>query len=203
MNYFVTAIGTDSGKTLFSSILVEALKSDYWKPVQAGMPTDSETVKSLISNDRTKIHPETHLLKLPASPHAAAKYEHLTIQMDDFVMPETDNEVVVEGAGGLLVPLNEENFVIDIALALKTPVILVANLYLGSINHTLLTIDYLKRNNIKVKGLVFNGESNPESERIIEKHSGYRVLLRLPKLGLVNKNVVQYWADELMLNWYE
>ncbi|OEK01848.1 dethiobiotin synthase [Roseivirga sp. 4D4] len=203
MNYFVTAIGTDSGKTLVSSILVEALKADYWKPVQAGMPTDSETVQSLITNDQSKIHPETHLLKLPASPHAAAKYEHLSIQMDDFVLPETDNEIVVEGAGGLLVPLNDEDFVIDIAVSLNIPVILVANLYLGSINHTLLTIDYLKRNNIEVKGLVFNGESNPESERIIEKHSGYKVLLRLPKLGLVSKEVVQYWADELMLNWYE
>lgn len=203
MNYFVTAIGTDSGKTLVSAILVEALKADYWKPVQAGFPTDSDTLSSLVSNSLTKVHPETHLLKIPASPHAAAKFEHLAIQMDDFVSPETENDIVIEGAGGVLVPINEEDFVIDIAVALKAPVILVANLYLGSINHTLLTIDYLKRNDIPVHGIIFNGESNPESERIIEKHSGYRVLLRLPKLGLVNKEVVQYWADELMLNWYE
>ncbi|MBO3698603.1 dethiobiotin synthase [Roseivirga sp. E12] len=203
MNYFVTAIGTDSGKTLVSSILVEALKADYWKPVQAGMPTDSDSVRGWLSNEHSVVHPETHLLKIPASPHAAAKYEHLSIVLDDFVLPETDNEVVIEGAGGLLVPLNDEDFVIDIAVALQVPVILVANLYLGSINHTLLTIDYLKRNNIEVKGLVFNGESNPESERIIEQHSGYKVLLRLPKLGLVNKEVIQYWADELMMNWYE
>ena len=203
MNYFITAIGTDSGKTLVSSILVEALKADYWKPVQAGMPTDSETVGSLISNELTKIHPETHLFKIPASPHAAAKFEHLSIQLDDFVLPETDADVIIEGAGGVLVPLNDQDFVIDIAVALETPVILIANLYLGSINHTLLTVDYLKRNEIAVKGIIFNGESNLESERIIEKHSGYKVLLRLPKLGLVNKEVVEYWADELMLNWYE
>ncbi len=203
MNYFITAIGTDSGKTLISSILVEALKADYWKPVQAGMPTDSETVGSLISNELTKIHPETHLLKIPASPHSAAKFEHLSIQLDDFVLPETDADVIVEGAGGVLVPLNDQDFVIDIAVALETPVILIANLYLGSINHTLLTVDYLKRNEITVKGIIFNGESNLESEQIIEKHSGYKVLLRLPKLGLVNKEVVEYWADELMLNWYE
>ena len=80
--------------------------------------------------------------------------------------------------------------------------VLVANLYLGSINHTLLTVDYLKRNDIPVKGIIFNGEGNEESERIIEKHSGYKVLLRLPKLSLVNQNIIQYWADELMLNWY-
>lgn len=203
MNYFVTAIGTDSGKTLVSSILVEALKADYWKPVQAGMPTDSETVGTLISNELTKVHPETHLLKIPASPHAAAKFEHLSIRLDDFVLPETDADIIIEGAGGVLVPLNDEDFVIDIAVALETPVILVANLYLGSINHTLLTVDYLKRNEIPVKGIIFNGEPNLESEQIIEKHSGYKVLLRLPKLGLVNKEVVEYWADELMLNWYE
>lgn len=203
MNYFVTAIGTDSGKTLVSSILVEALKADYWKPVQAGMPTDSDTVRNLISNELTKIHPETHLLKIPASPHAAAKFEHLSIQLDDFVLPETSNDIIIEGAGGLLVPLNDDDFVIDIAVDLKVPVILVASLYLGSINHTLLTIDYLQQNEIPVTGIIFNGEANPESERIIEKHSGYNVLLRIPKLGLVNKEVIQYWADELMLNWYE
>ncbi len=203
MNYFVTAIGTDSGKTLVSSILVEALKADYWKPVQAGLPTDTDAVKSLVSNEISKFHPETHLLKIPASPHAAAKYEYLNIGLDDFVLPETDNEIILEGAGGVLVPLNDQDFVIDIARELNTQVILVANLYLGSINHTLLTVDYLKRNNVPVKGIIFNGEANEESERIIEKHSGYRVLLRLPKLGMITKEVVQYWADELLLNWYE
>ena len=203
MNYFVTAIGTDSGKSLISSILVEALKADYWKPVQAGAPGDTETVQSLVSNPITKFHPEAHRLKMPASPHAAARYEHLHIQLDDFVLPETENELVVEGAGGVLVPLNDEDYVIDIAKELDLQVVLVSNLYLGSINHTLLTIDYLERNGFKIKGLIFNGEANPESERIIEQKSGYKVLLRLPKLSLINKEVIQYWADELILNWYE
>lgn len=203
MNYFVTAIGTDSGKTLVSAILVEALKADYWKPVQAGFPTDTESVKQLVSNPISKFHAETHLLKMPASPHAAARYEHLNIQLDDFASPDTQNDLIAEGAGGVLVPLNDEDFVIDIAQELNAQVILVANLYLGSINHTLLTVDYLQRNNIPVKGIIFNGEANEESERIIEHHSGYKVLLRLPKLGLINKEVIQYWADELMLNWYE
>lgn len=203
MNFFVTAIGTDSGKTLISSILVEALKADYWKPVQAGMPTDTETVEKLVSNKLSKLHPETHLLKLPASPHAAAKFEHLSIGLDDFVLPETDNDIVIEGAGGVLVPLNDEDFVIDIAKELEIPVILVINNYLGSINHSLLTINYLESNNIPVRGMIFNGDTNEESERIIEKHSGYKVLLRLPKLSLINKEVISYWADELLLNWYE
>lgn len=203
MNYFVTAIGTDSGKTLVSAILVEALKADYWKPVQAGFPTDTEQVQQLVSNPISKFHPETHQLKLPASPHAAARFEHLHIELDDFVLPETTNEIVAEGAGGVLVPVNQEDFVIEIARELEMEVVLVANLYLGSINHTLLTVDYLKRNNYKVKGIIFNGDSNPESEQIIEKHSGFRVLLHLPQLGKITPEIVQYWADELLLNWYE
>lgn len=203
MNYFVTAIGTDSGKTLISAILVEALKADYWKPIQAGTPMDTTTVKELVSNDITQYHTETHVLKIPASPHAAAKFEHLSIQLDDFVLPETTNDIIIEGSGGVLVPINQDDYVIDIARELSAPVILVVNLYLGCINHTLLTIDYLKRNNIPVLGIIFNGESNFESESIIEQKSGYKVLLRLPKLSMINKNIVKYWADELILNWYE
>ena len=156
-----------------------------------------------MSNEITKFHPETHIFKLPASPHAAAKFEHLAIQLDDFVLPETTNDIVIEGAGGVLVPINQDDYVIDIARELSAPVVLVVNLYLGCINHTLLTIDYLKRNEIPVLGIVFNGESNFESESIIEQKSGYKVLLRLPKLSMINKNIVKYWADELMLNWYE
>jgi dethiobiotin synthetase len=203
MNYFVTAIGTDSGKTLISAILTEALKADYWKPIQSGQPRDTDTVKELVSNSITRFHPETHLFRIPVSPHAAAKYEHLTVQLDDFVLPETTNEIIIEGAGGVLVPINDNDFVIDVAKELVCPVILVANLYLGSINHTLLTVDYLKRNQIPVKGIIFNGESNIESETIIEKHSGYKVLLRLPKLSMINKEIIKYWGDELLLNWYE
>ena len=202
MNYFVSAIGTDSGKTLVSAILVEALKADYWKPIQAGEPGDTETVQALVSNELTTFHSETHRLKLPASPHAAAKYEHKAIAMLDFELPETSNELIIEGAGGILVPLNDHDYVIDIAKQLNTEVVLVSNLYLGSINHTLLTIEYLKAKEIPVKGIIFNGDSNPESEEIILRKSGYKLLLHLPKLSLINKNVIKYWADELILNWY-
>tara|TARA_R110001592_G_scaffold46395_1_gene147631 strand:+ start:206 stop:817 length:612 start_codon:yes stop_codon:yes gene_type:complete len=203
MNYFVTAIGTDSGKTLVSAVLVEALKADYWKPIQAGIPMDTTTVKELVSNEITQFHTETHVFKIPASPHAAAKFEHLSIQLDDFVLPETTNDIVIEGSGGVLVPINQDDYVIDIARELSAPVILVVNLYLGCINHTLLTVDYLKRHEIPVLGIIFNGESNFESESIIEEKSGYKVLLRLPKLSMINKEIVKYWADELMLSWYE
>ena len=203
MQYFVTAIGTDSGKTLVSAILTEALSADYWKPVQAGLPADTDTVKELVSNSTTVFHPEAFRLNTPASPHAAAKIDRVDVTVAGVGSVSTSNDLVMEGAGGLMVPLNDSEFVIDIARQPDTEVVLVSNLYLGSINHTLLTVDYLKKHNFKVKGIIFNGEENEESERIIELHSGYRVLLHLPKLGMINKNIVRYWADELLLNWYD
>lgn len=203
MPYFVTAIGTDSGKTLVSAILTEALSADYWKPVQAGLPADTDTVKDLVANGHSTFHQEAFRLNTPASPHAAARIDGVEVTVDEIGMVQTENDLVIEGAGGVMVPLNDTELIIDIARKPDIEIILVANLYLGSINHTLLTVDYLKKNGFKVKGIIFNGEANEESERIIELHSGYKVLLRLPKLGMINKNIIQYWADELMLNWYD
>jgi dethiobiotin synthetase len=201
MNYFVTAIGTDSGKTLFSAILTEALQADYWKPVQAGMPRDSDTVSSLLSNTVSKIHNETYLLHTPASPHAAAKKDSVIIQLDKFVVPAAVKDLVIEGAGGCLVPLNDTDFVIDLAKKFNAQVILVSNLYLGSINHTLLSAEYLRKNNFKVKGMVFNGESNPESEQIILQHTGLKCLLRIDQEEEVSKEIVKKYATLLKKNW--
>jgi dethiobiotin synthetase len=201
MNYFVTAIGTDSGKTFFSAILCEALKADYWKPVQAGMPRDADNVRNLLNNTVSKIHDETYLLGTPASPHASAKIDKVTIQFEKFVVPQTKNDLVIEGAGGCLVPLNDIDFVIDLAKQFKSQVILVSNLYLGSINHTLLSADYLKKNKFDVKGIVFNGSSNTESEEIILKHTGFKCLLRIKNEQEVNKDLVQAYATLLKENW--
>lgn len=201
MNYFVTAIGTDSGKTFLSAILCEALQADYWKPVQAGMPRDSDTVRSLLSNSVSKIHDETYLLHTPASPHAAAKKDNVTIQLEKFAVPTTQNNLVIEGAGGCLVPLNDVDFVIDLAKKFNAQVILVSNLYLGSINHTLLSADYLRKNKFDVKGVIFNGEPNPESEEIILKHTGYKCLLRVNEEQEVSKEVVKKYAELLKKNW--
>ena len=138
MNIFVTAIGTDCGKTIASAIITEALQADYWKPVQCGMDeTDSQTISKLVPN--AKIHPERYALKAPASPHLAAEMEGINIKLEDFKLPAVSNHLVMEGAGGTLVPLNYDgDFVIDLAHRFKAEVIVVANLYLGSINHTLL-----------------------------------------------------------------
>jgi dethiobiotin synthetase len=195
--FFITGIDTDSGKTLASAILCEALSADYWKPIQAGLPKDSDTVKNLISNNKTIIHPERYLLKTPASPHAAAKMDNVTISLDDFKLPSTTNKIVVEGAGGCLVPINETDFIIDLILKLEANVVLVADLYLGSINHTLLTVEALKRRNLQIKGIIFNGQSNPESERIILQHAKVPCLFKIYQEEQIDKQVVLQYAQRL------
>jgi len=197
MNYFVTAIDTDSGKTLASSILCEAFEYNYWKPIQSGLPRDSDTVSKLISNNKTKVFPEAYLLNTPVSPHASAKIDGIEINLNKIALPECDRPIVVEGAGGCLVPINQNDFVIDIALKLNTEIILVSDLYLGSINHTLLTCELLRQRKAKVKGIIFNGQPNPESEQIILRHSGYKCLLRILKEEVVTKETVLKYAQQL------
>ena len=195
--YFVTGIDTDSGKTLVSAILCEALQADYWKPIQAGLPKDSDRVKELISNTVSRIHPEKFLLKTPASPHAAAKIDNVEIDITSFHLPETKNNLIIEGAGGCLVPINEKHFVIDIIKKLNLDVILVADLYLGSINHTLLTVEALSKRAIPVRGIIFNGEHNSESERIILQHSRLKALCRIEKERIIDKHLVLHYASIL------
>lgn len=201
MNYFVTAIGTDSGKTLVSAILCEALGADYWKPVQAGRPDDTSVVRSLVSNTKTTFHKETYFLNTPASPHAAAKIDGVVIGLNKFILPDISNDLVIEGAGGCLVPLNDHDFIIDLVGPLNANVILVANLYLGSINHTLLTVEAIKSRGLPIAGLIFNGESNPESERIILHHTSLRCLLRIEREKEINKATIKKYATLLKENW--
>ena len=199
MNYFVTGIDTDSGKTLVSAILCEALGFDYWKPIQAGMPRDADTVKELAPT--TVIHPEAYFLKTPASPHASAKLDNIKIELDKIHLPDTPGKLIIEGAGGCLVPLNDQDFVIDLASKFGAEIILVANLYLGSINHTLLTINLLNSRNYPVKGIIFNGRSNPESERIILLHSKYKRLLHIDQESAITPETVTRYAKQLKENW--
>lgn len=201
MKYFVTAIDTDSGKTLTSAILCEAFQADYWKPIQAGFPRDADVVKGLISNTKSVIHPETFLLNTPASPHAAAKIDGVEIRIEDFKLPQTENSLIIEGAGGCLVPLNNTDFIIDLIPHLNAEAILVSDLYLGSINHTLLTIEALKNRNIPIKGLIFNGEGNNESEHIILHHSHIPCLLRIKREHVLNAALVTSYASILKENW--
>jgi dethiobiotin synthetase len=203
MKYFVTAIGTDSGKTVVSAILCKALQADYWKPIQAGSPTDSEIIRTLLDTEKcTTIHPEKYVLKTPASPHAAAALEGITISVNDFIAPQHQKDLVIEGAGGCLVPINNNEFVIDLAAKFQAEIILVSNFYLGSINHSLLSFEALKSRNLPFKGIIFNGPHNEESERIILRHTGLRRLLHIAQEKIINTSTIEKYSKELMQNWY-
>jgi dethiobiotin synthetase len=201
MNYFVTAIGTDSGKTIASAILCKALMADYWKPIQAGSPPDADTIRSLLADTAIKIHAERYRLKTPASPHAAAALEDIKIKLDDFVIPPHHKDLIIEGAGGCLVPINEDDFVIDLALKFKAEVVLVSNLYLGSINHTLLTYEALRLRNLPVRGIIFNGTYNEESVRIILHHTGLRQLLYIENENNVDSSMIEKYSTKLKEHW--
>ncbi len=183
-NYFISGIGTGVGKTIASAILTQVWAADYWKPLQAGDLdySDSDTVRGL-SRQVKKIHPERFRLNLAASPHEAAEADHLSISLADFDLPATDNRLIVEGAGGLFVPLNEQHFMIDLIERLKLPVILVIRDYLGCINHALLSINALRTRNIPLAYVLFNGNFKPATKGIIQKHLPGQVLtLDLPEL---------------------
>jgi len=202
MNYFITAIGTDSGKTLASAIVAKALNADYWKPIQAGFPTDSDEIKSLTENSIT-IHKEGIILQKPASPQDAASEENIHLSISNFKIPDSANDLVIEGAGGMLVPINDNEVVIDLARKFKSEVILVSNLYLGSINHTLLTLEALKSRNINIKGIIFNGESNPSSEEIILKKAQVPQLLHIKKEENLSPETIEKYARLFKDRWNE
>ncbi len=193
---FVTGIGTDVGKTVVSAILCEALHADYWKPVQTGsfFSTDSDKLQKYISNSKTVIHPESYVLKQYMSPHAAAELEGQHITLANIIPPATNNTLIIEGAGGLMVPLNDKEFIVDIIIKLKAEAVLVIQNYLGSINHSLLTIDALRTRNIPVLGIVFNGPSHKLSEDIILSYSGLKCLGRINKESVINKEIVSKYA---------
>jgi dethiobiotin synthetase len=189
---FVTGIGTDVGKTVVSAILTEALEADYWKPIQAGDLENSDSIKvgNLISNAKTKIHQEGIRLNSPMSPHAAAEIDNVQIELTDFKLPKSANALIVEGAGGLMVPLNDKDLIIDLIQNLDIEVVLVSQNYLGSINHTILSIDALKNRGIKVLGIIFNGKSNKETEKYILNYSGLICLGRVEQHQKINKEIV-------------
>ncbi len=194
---FVTGISTEVGKTVVSSILTEYLQADYWKPIQSGDLHFSDTMKvqSLVSNSKSVFHPERYRLQSPLSPHASAEIDGIQISLNDFELPQTENNLIVEGAGGLFVPLNEKDTVIDLIERLKLPVVLVSRNYLGSINHTMLSIEALKVRGIKIEGIVFNGEATPATERFIEENSHIPVLFRLNELTELTKSTIKSTAE--------
>jgi dethiobiotin synthetase len=195
MKLFITGIGTDVGKTISSAIITEALEADYWKPIQAGdlQNSDSHKVKSFLSNEKTVIHPNSYALNTPASPHLAAERDGITIDLQKMTEPETENHLVVEGAGGVFVPLNDTDCVIDL-IQNEYKVIVVSRHYLGSINHTLLTIEALQNRKIAVVGIVFSGDENKATESIILSKTGVKCIGRIEQEPYFDKNVIKEYA---------
>jgi dethiobiotin synthetase len=195
---FVTGIGTDVGKTIVSAILVEALQADYFKPVQAGEENhDRMTVKSLVSAKRVKFHKEKFLLKNPMSPHAAAELEGIELRLSRLKLPSVNNNIIIEGAGGVMVPLNYKgDTMLDLMKYYEAEVVLVCSNYLGSINHSLLSINALKAKELNILGIFFNGESNPQSEKVILETTGVRCLGRIKKEEVFTKALVKEYASD-------
>lgn len=199
---FITGISTGIGKTVVSAIITEKLKADYWKPVQSGDldVSDTITVKKLISNTESVFHPETYALTQPFSPHKSAAIDKVTIDIDKFVLPETDNQLIIEGAGGLMVPLNDSVLIIDLIKKLNAKVIVVSKHYLGSINHTLLTVAALRHYGIPIMGIVFNGEKDIYSKTFILDYTGLPLLGDVPHMKELDKKAIIRAASSIDLN---
>ncbi len=194
--YFVSGIGTDVGKTIVSAILTEALKADYWKPVQTGSEeiVDREVVQALVSNKQTVFHPETYSFKAALSPHIASVMENSTIALNRLKMPNCSN-LIVEGAGGLMVPINQSKTYIDLIKTLNIPLVLVIRHYLGSINHSLLSLKAIQDYELPFKGIVFNGNDEWDNERIILKMTKAPVIGRIKTEKNWTPNRIKKYAD--------
>lgn len=200
-SFFITGISTEVGKTIASAIITETLSADYWKPIQAGdlENCDTQKVQKWITNPISNFHPNAYALSVPASPHWAAKIDQVEIQIPQIQRPKTDNHLVIEGAGGVLVPLNNQNTIADIILP-SDKVIIVSKHYLGSINHTLLTYECLKNRGLNIFGVIFSGDENKATEEVILSKTKLPLLLRIDEEPYFDKEVIRYYAEKLQMN---
>ncbi|WP_419870829.1 dethiobiotin synthase [Chryseobacterium sp. CT-SW4] len=201
-NLFITGIGTGIGKTVCSAVLSQYFQTDYWKPVQSGDLEFTDTMAiQYLSNQQIFCHPETYRLQRAASPHQSASEEGISIGLDDFKIPTADNRIIVEGAGGLMVPLSEEKMMIDLITHLNIPVALVAKDYLGCINHTLLSVFLLKEKKINIEYLILNGHFIPDTERVILKHLPPETkIIRIPAIKILSPESIQTIINNLKID---
>lgn len=189
MRVFVTGTDTDAGKTVVSAWLCLHSGADYWKPIQSGHPPDRDA--DLVARlSGAHIHPERHLLRAPLSPLHAAALEGREIFLDDFAAPQTSRPLVMEGAGGVLVPINAEATMLDLMERLGAPVIVAARSGLGTINHTCLTLMALRARNLAVLGVVLSGPPDPRNAEAIERFGNVRVLAEIPRLDPLNREAL-------------
>lgn len=195
----VAGIDTEVGKTIVSAALVNKLQADYWKPVQAGDLLESDSVKISKYTEGTTIHPETYRLNSPMSPHAAAAIDGISIELNKLTVPQTNNHLIIELAGGLMVPLNSSQCSLDWLKIIRLPVVLVSRYYLGQINHTLLSIEALKSNNIPLLGIIFNGSENKTSKEAILEIGQTVEIGTLPHIESLTVNSIKNAANEIRL----
>ena len=199
--YFISGIGTDVGKTIVSAIVSEALEATYWKPIQAGDLDNSDSIKIKNLTENVTVLKEGVKLSQAMSPHAAARIDGVKLGVLDFSLPKIDGNFIVEGAGGLMVPLNSDGLMIaDIIEEFKLPVIIVSRHYLGSINHTLLTVEVLKNRGVVIKGIVFVGQENRDTEDIILSTTGLKMIARIPEVKVITKEFIKEQANLFSLD---
>lgn len=194
--YFITGISTEVGKTISSAIVVESLQADYWKPIQSGDLDNSDTmkVKSLISNSISTFFPSSYEFDYPASPHLSAQMEGRHIKLAHIKRPHSSNTLVIEGAGGLFVPLNERNTILDLMLP-TDKIVLISRHYLGSINHTMLSVEALQRRGLNIFGIIFSGEENTATESWIASYTQIPIIGRIEEEPFFDKNTIKKYAD--------
>lgn len=199
--YFVTGIGTDIGKTISSAVLVEYFKASYFKPIQSGDLQNSDTMKiCALSKELKQAYRERYALKLAASPDKSADLENIKIDIEQIVMPKTTENLIIEGAGGLFVPINEDHFIIDVIKKLNLPVILVIKDYLGCINHALLSISAIEKYNVNLAYVVFNSSFDKATKNIITKHLPKGVsIIDIPFLEEISKETITKTAKNLKI----
>jgi len=201
-SYFLTGIGTDVGKTVVSAILCELLHATYWKPIQSGdlQNSDSKKIQQWLNNT-VEIIQEAYLFSEALSPHVASKIDGVSINPAMLNLPKTAGNLIVEGAGGWLVPINESGITFaDLAEQWNIPIILVSRHYLGSINHTLLTIESIRSRNVNIHGIIYVGEPLPDTCEIIEKISGVKTLFSVPLFDKVDTDTIKLFVKELVSN---
>jgi len=191
---FITGTGTDVGKSVVAAMLLAGTRGLYWKPVQSGLDegTDAQWIQRATALPDRHFHPERHRLRWPLSPHAAAALDGVRIELDDFQAPDPApfHHLIVEGAGGVLVPLNERHFMLDLIAQLALPVLVVASSRLGTINHTLLTLQALRGRRVFVVGVILNGPPDPSNRQAIEHFGAIPVLAQIAPLPAITPELL-------------
>ncbi len=191
MSFFLTGTDTEVGKTVICAWLMVHYQYSYWKPIQSGMDCpDTLTIQKITGFDDSFFFPPVYELQQPLSPHESAKRDGVDIELTNFLLPRKEEKIIVEGAGGILVPINGKYFIVDIIKKLELPILLVARSGLGTINHTLLTVNELKKRNLPLQGIILNGEKNQSNKEAVEKYSGVSVVSELEPIKTLDKKTL-------------